>query len=231
MVMGFSARIPEQSIGSCHRHFGNFGHKVRCYTYFRRLGRQGIRRMSAVAVLSARYLMKRLGEVYPTLPLQTDQPCMHEFILTLPKDMFAKIESIGIPKASVITRVGKLFLDFGFHAPTVAFPEVLGIMVEPTESYTKAELDRFADAVIAIYRLVEKQPEVLLSAPHFTPIDRVDDVAANRNLVLNEDLQTLPEVLENRISPEDLAKMSVDEISTKIIEAHQLQIETSVSAQ
>ena len=145
---------------------------------------------------------------------------MHEFILGLPEHLFKKIATVGIPKASVISRFGKLFLDFGFHAPTVAFPEVFGIMIEPTESYSKAELDRFADAVLEIRRLAEEHPEVLLTAPHFTPVDRVDDVTANRNLVLSENLIELPLVLKNRVSPQDLAKMELSEISERILDAH-----------
>ena len=211
----------EKSIGSIHRHHGNFAHKVRLYTYLRRLGREGIRRMSAVAVLSSRYLVQRLSKTLPILPLGTHEtPRMHEFILTLSKSAFARAEAAGLQKSEVIPRIGKLFLDFGFHAPTVAFPEVYGLMVEPTESYSKAELDRFADAVLEIYRLVEEHPEVLLTVPHFTPIDRVDDVAANRQPELSQKLQGLPEILKNRIEPQTLGRMSLSEIRQAILDAH-----------
>jgi glycine dehydrogenase len=218
---GYAIRKAPKCIGSFHRHFGNFGHKVRCYTYLRRLGREGVRRMSAVAVLSARYLKERLAKEFKILPVNKgDQPCMHEFILGLPEHVFSKIATVGIPKASVISRVGKLFLDYGFHAPTVAFPEIFGIMVEPTESYSKAELDRFCDAVLEIRRMIEEHPEVLLTVPHFTPVDRVDDVSANRNLILSEDLSTLPTVLKNRVHPHDLAQMELSDISERILKAH-----------
>jgi glycine dehydrogenase len=210
-----------KSIGSFHRHFGNFGHKIRCYTYLKRLGRQGVRRMSAVAVLSARYLQWRFAKHFEILPVRKgNQPCMHEFILGLPESLFESIIKSGIPKASVISRVGKLFLDYGFHAPTVAFPEVYGIMVEPTESYSKAELDRFVDAVLEIRRMIEKHPEVLQTVPHFTPVDRVDDVTANRQLILSEPLKTLPEILNNRVTPQDLGAMNVKDISKRILAAH-----------
>jgi glycine dehydrogenase len=218
---GFEAVKAPKSIGSVHRHFGNFAHKVRCYTYLKRLGKEGVRRMSAVAVLSARYLQHRLAPHFDILPKRTElQPCMHEFILGLPDALFAKIVSAGIPKSAVIGRVGKLFLDYGFHAPTVAFPEVYGIMVEPTESYSKAELDRFCDAVLEIRRTIEGHPEVLLTVPHFTPVDRVDDVSANRQLVLSESLDHLPEILNNRVCPQDLAKMSLSDITASILDAH-----------
>jgi glycine dehydrogenase len=217
----FSLQKAPKSIGSVHRHFGNFAHKVRCYTYIRRLGREGVRRMSAVAVLSARYLQQRLAPHFNILPQRKeDQPCMHEFILGLPDDLFNSIVAVGVPKSAVISRLGKLFLDYGFHAPTVAWPEVYGIMIEPTETYSKAELDRFCDAILEIRRTVETHPEVLLTVPHFTPVDRVDDVSANRNLLFSEDLDKLPEILSNRVCPHDLADMPLGDITTRILEAH-----------
>ena len=123
----------------------------------------------------------------------------------------------GLPPAAVIPRIGKLFLDFGFHAPTVAWPEAFGLMVEPTESYTKAELDRFADAVLAILKLIREHPSVLRGAPYFTPVDRIDDVAANRALVLSEPLRSLPFTHPNRVSPHELATLPVAEISARIL--------------
>ncbi|MDP4878519.1 MAG: aminomethyl-transferring glycine dehydrogenase subunit GcvPB [Opitutales bacterium] len=210
----------EKSIGSFHRHWGNFAHKVRCYTYLLRLGREGVRRMSAMAVLSARYLHKQMETDYATLPAGSDsEPRMHEFILTLKPEDFGALESVGLRKTDAAPRIGKLFLDFGFHAPTVAWPEPLGLMIEPTESYTKAELDRFADAVKAIIKLVKEHPQVLNSAPHFTPIDRVEEVEANRDVCLSESLETLPVLNVARITSRELAKMPVDEIYSKIVEA------------
>jgi glycine dehydrogenase len=211
---------PEKSIGSFHRHWGNFAHKVRCYTYLLRLGREGVRRMAAVAVLSARYTQNLLDKEYALLPKGADsEPRMHEFIITLHDEDYAKLESVGLRKADSAMRIGKLFLDFGFHAPTVAWPEPLGLMIEPTESYTKAELDRFADAVRAIRRLIVEHPETLLSAPHFTPIDRVEEVEANREVCLSESLDELPAINLPRISTRELAKMSVDAIYEKIVAA------------
>jgi glycine dehydrogenase len=214
---------PKKSIGSVQRHLGNFGHKIRCYTYLRALGHEGVRRMSAVAVLSARYLFQRLSKLYPTLPVGAEQtPRMHEFILTLSKESFAVAEKAGLPKSVVIPRIGKLFLDFGLHAPTVAFPEVLGLMVEPTESYTKAELDDFAETVTTIHKIVHETPEVLQTVPHFTPIDRVDEVYANKNLTLSEPLRAeLLPILPNRVSARELAQMGKGDVWKKILEAHQ----------
>ena len=209
---------PMKSIGSFHRHHGNFGHKVRALTYLLRLGKEGVPRMSALAVLSSRYLFKRLRESYPTLPAGAiDTPRMHEFILTLSEEDFSKIEAAGIPRSQAIPQVGKLFLDFGFHAPTVAFPEIYGLMIEPTESYTKAELDRFAESVIAIREIIRECPQVLASAPHFTPIDRVDEVAANRNLILQEKLDSLPVIPNNRMAASELLELSISEIKQLIM--------------
>ena len=209
---------PNYSIGSFHRHWGNFAHKVRVYTYLQRLGREGVTRMSAMSVLSSRYLHSKLSAHYPSLPAAAESiPRMHEFIITLSNDDFKLIESSGIPKANIISRVGKLFLDFGFHAPTVAFPEVFGLMIEPTESYTQSELDRFAETVIEIGQLIRSHPQVLQSTPRFTPVDRVDEVAANRGLVLSEPLTSLPRINPNRFSPALLNQLSVKEIREKIL--------------
>ncbi|HBR94627.1 MAG TPA: glycine dehydrogenase [Opitutae bacterium] len=210
----------EKSIGSFHRHWGNFAHKVRCLTYLLRLGHAGVRRMSAMAVLSARYLHEQLREDYATLPTGSDaEPRMHEFILSLKTEDFGALESVGLRKSDAAPRIGKLFLDFGFHAPTVAWPEALGLMIEPTESYTQAELDRFAEAVKAILKLVKEHPQALKSAPHFTPIDRVEEVEANRDVCLSESLDTLPELNVARIHSSELAQMPVAAIYAKIVEA------------
>lgn len=217
----FGVMTPEKSIGNFHRHWGNFAHKVRAYAYIKALGPVGVQKMSAVAVLSAKYLYQKLKKDFPTLPAGAhDEPRMHEFILTLSKETFERCERAGVPKANVIAKVGKLFLDFGLHAPTVAFPEQYGLMIEPTESFTKAELDRFIEVVEAIHHLVREHPEVLTTAPHFTPIRKVDEVGANKNLVLQGDLNKLPKVLKNRIEPGVLSTMPVQDVVKEILNAH-----------
>jgi glycine dehydrogenase len=227
---GFAVERPPQSIGSVHRHFGNVAHKIRAYTYLRALGREGVRRMSAVAVLAARYLHQRLKPYFPTLPeAQDDSPRMHEFIITLPAETFARLESEGISRTKAVGLFGKFFLDFGFHAPTVSFPEAEGLMIEPTESYTKAELDRFADAVILMLRLVDEQPAILTTAPHFTPVDKIDDVSANKQVKLSEHLTNLPVVWPNRTAPEHLAQMSLEAIADAIRKASAMKLRSVVS--
>ena len=187
------------------------------------LGTEGIRKMAAVSVLAAKYLYKKFKEVYPTLPSGCESvPRMHEFILTLSEDDFKRIEEKGTPKAQTVARVGKLFLDFGMHAPTVAFPEVYGLMVEPTESFTKKELDRFFDIVKSIYKILHEAPEVLQTVPHFTPVRKIDEVGANKNLVLFEHIKELPKVFPNVIEPSELTSMETDAICEKIKEHHNL---------
>ena len=217
----FMSVSPAKSIGSFHRNWGNFGHKVSAYTYLIRMGREGVPRMSSIAVLASRYLLEVLKSRYPTLPANASKiPRMHEFILTLSEQDFLQLEKAGVSRSQAIPQVGKLFLDFGFHAPTVAFPEVFGLMIEPTESYTKKELDRFADAVLAIKEMIECYPQVVAGAPHFTPIDRVDEVAANRNLCLSERLDHLPALPINRIQPNLLLELEIKEIKSKLLQLY-----------
>jgi glycine dehydrogenase len=210
-----------KSIGSFHRHFGNFAHKVRAYTYIKSLGANGTREMSGVAVLAARYLYEKLKPSFPSLPEGCEQEVrMHEFILTISKDSFARIEAGGTPKAQAIAKIGKLFLDYGLHAPTVAFPEIYGLMFEPTESYSKAELDRFVEVVNSILELINETPYVLRTAPHFTPVKKVDEVEANKTLTFMEELKHLPALYENIIDPIKLSKMSISDINHAILNAH-----------
>lgn len=209
---------PPKSIGSFHRHWGNFAHKVRAHAYMIRLGKEGVRRISACAILAARYLEKQLHAETPMLPAgANDVPRMHEFIMTLSEENFAKLEAVGISKAQAMPPIGKLFLDFGYHAPTVAFPEPLGLMIEPTECYAKDELDRFAEAIKAMLKIVNEQPQVLVKAPYFTPIDKVDEVSANRNVQLSDKLEALPELHSNRADPDDLLNGSIEEVVEKVL--------------
>lgn len=210
-----------KSIGSIHRHFGNFAHKVRAYTYIKALGGNGTRQMSAVAVLAARYLFSELKSTYPILPEKTETvPRMHEFILTISKETFDRIEKSGTQKSTAIAKIGKLFLDFGGHAPTVAFPEIYGLMIEPTETYSKNELDKFVEVVKSIHTIINEHPEVLASAPHFTPVKKVDEVFANKELRFMENISEFAQIFDNKIDPIKLSKMSTQEVCDEILKAH-----------
>ena len=150
---------------------------------------------------------------------------MHEFILTISEDTFKRIADAGTPKAHAIARIGKLFLDFGFHAPTVAFPEVYGLMLEPTESYTKDELDGFCDVVKTIYNVINEYPHILQTVPHFTPIDRVDELTANKAPILTEDItDTLSPILEDRIANSKLRELSKEKLIEEILRHHEIEM-------
>ena len=92
-------------------------------------------------------------------------------------------------------------------------------MIEPTESYTKDELDRFVDAVQSIIKLAKEHPGALNSAPHFTPIDRVEEAEANRSVCLSESLDNLPKINPPRISTRELGQLPVEEIYSKVVAA------------
>ena len=150
---------------------------------------------------------------------------MHEFILTISEDTFSKLAESGTPKSQAVARIGKLFLDFGFHAPTVAFPEVYGLMLEPTESFTKDELDAFCDVVSTIHHMINEYPHILQTVPHFTPIDKVDEVSANKNPILTENIvDTLDEILEDRTPAAELRNLNKETLIAKILEAHEKQM-------
>ena len=217
----FESHRTKKSIGSFHRHWGNLAHKVRAYTYFRALGTEGVRAMSGVAVLCARYLVAMLDKKFPMLPGEADDiPRMHEFIITLDEQTFNNIQKIGLSKTQIIPLVGKLFLDFGLHAPTVAFPERYGLMIEPTESYTKSELDHFVKVLHSIFTLLRERPEILKTTPHFTPVRYVGEAEGNKNLVLSEEIKGLKAVPINIIPPASLLSMGPEELVKKIIEVH-----------
>ncbi|UCC77580.1 MAG: aminomethyl-transferring glycine dehydrogenase subunit GcvPB [Anaerolineales bacterium] len=171
----YQLRMPESSIGRLKAFYGNFGVCLKAYTYIRMLGATGLRQVSEHAVLNANYLLNRLKDVYP---LPYDRTCMHEFVLsgTLP----------GAPGVHTVD-IAKRLMDFGFHPPTVYFPLIVpeALMIEPTETESKETLDAFADALIQIAREAREDPELLTTAPHVTPVARLDEVGAARTPVLH----------------------------------------------
>jgi glycine dehydrogenase subunit 2 len=165
----FGLAWPEHSIGRVRSFFGNFGVLVRAYAYVLALGGEGLREASEQAVLSANYLKERLKGTYP---LPYDRPCMHEFVLSggrLRKER-------GVHTLDIAKRL----LDYGFHPPTIYFPQIVdeAIMIEPTETESLADLDRFADAMMAIAAEAESDPELLHGAPYTTPVRRLDEARA-----------------------------------------------------
>ncbi|NQU22578.1 MAG: aminomethyl-transferring glycine dehydrogenase subunit GcvPB, partial [Candidatus Nealsonbacteria bacterium] len=160
------------SIGRVRSFFGNVGVLVRMYCYLRTLGPEGLRRASDVAVLNANYL---LGRVKHFLPVPHGSRCMHEFVATA-----AELKSKRDVTAMDIC---KRLIDHGFHAPTVYFPLIVheAMMIEPTETESKATLDAFAEA---LFRITEEDADLLHDAPHTTPISRPDEVRAARQPIL-----------------------------------------------
>lgn len=161
-----------QSIGKVREFFGSFLVALRTYAYILLLGGDGLKEAAEIAVLNANYLKHRLVGAYdlPFKPLRK-----HEFVLSA--------SNLKRERGVRAMDVAKRLLDHGFYAPTVYFPHLVdeAIMVEPTESESKAELDAFADAMLKIAR---EPPEVVKAAPRTTPVSRVDDVWAAKNLVL-----------------------------------------------
>lgn len=163
-----------KSIGKVQGFYGNFGVMVKAYAYIRTLGAKGLREVSENAILNANYMKKRL-EGYFALPYKSG--CMHEFVLSISEQK----------KAGVSTKdIAKRLLDYGFHPPTVYFPLIVdeAMMIEPTETETKETLDKFCDALIAIAKEAKENPEIVKSAPHTTPVARLDEAKAAKELDL-----------------------------------------------
>jgi glycine dehydrogenase subunit 2 len=164
-----------QSIGRLSAFMGNAGVNLRAYIYMRMLGRDGMRRVAEFATLNANYLMKRLqaagyDAAYPM------RRASHEFIITLKRqERDYQITAMD---------VAKRLLDYGVHAPTTYFPLLVPecLLIEPTETESKEELDRFCDAMIAIAGEMAGDPEILKGAPHTMPVRRLDDVRAAKQL-------------------------------------------------
>ena len=177
--------------------------------------------MSSVAVLSSCYLFNKLKHDFPTLPYNAESiDRMHEFIITLSDETFNKISQAQIPKSQAIGKLGKLFLDFGIHAPTVSFPEPFGLMIEPTESYSQSELDKFYEVLLAIKKLIENNPEVLQTVPHFTPVKKVDEVKANKELIISDNVFNLPKLSSDEISPKKLSQFAPNDVCEIVLKKH-----------
>jgi len=160
------------SIGQMRGYFGNFLVLVRALTYIWSLGDTGLRSMSEVAVLYANLVRHRLKGAYH---LKFEAPSMHEVVFD---------DSIQTRQDVQNVDIAKRLLDYGFHPPTMSFPLIVhgALMIEPAESVAPEEVEAFCDAMLAIAGEVETDPELVRSAPHDTPVRRVDEVRAARNL-------------------------------------------------
>jgi glycine dehydrogenase subunit 2 len=169
-----------KSIGKLRGFQGNFGVFVRSYAYICSLGRDGLKDVSEVAVLNANYLKALMAEpgIAEYLPIAFDRTCMHEFVVS---GRGAK-EELGIRTLDIAKRM----LDHDVHPPTVYFPLLVdeALMIEPTETETKERLDHFAEVVRAILEEAKDDPEVARSAPHTTPVRRLDEAGAAKRPVV-----------------------------------------------
>jgi glycine dehydrogenase subunit 2 len=170
----FGLEMPRQSIGRVKSFHGQFGMMVRAYTYITMHGPDGLRKVSEYAVLNANYLLARLQGKYH-LPYK--RLCMHEFVVEGVWEDAPDIHALD---------VAKRLIDYDFHPPTNYFPLIVheALMIEPTETESKQTLDAFADALVKIAEEAHAQPELLKSAPHVTPVGRLDEVKAAKELVL-----------------------------------------------
>lgn len=161
----------KNSVGSVKGFYGNFGVLVRAYAYILMMG-DNLKEASENAVLNANYLKEKLKGAY-LLPY--DESCMHEFVLSGEKQKHENgVSTLNIAKA---------LMDENTHPPTVYFPLIVheAIMIEPTESETKQVLDEFVDAMLKIAEVAKTNPEVVISAPHTTPVKRLDETLAARH--------------------------------------------------
>ena len=162
-----------QSIGRLTAFGGNMGILLRAYIYARLVGREGMKRIAEYATLNANYLFQRLVEA-GFEPAYGQRRASHEFILTLRREA----KELGVNAMDVAKRL----LDYGFHAPTTYFPLLVPecLLIEPTETETPEELDRFVAALTAIRAEAQADPELVKGAPHTLPVRRLDDVRAAR---------------------------------------------------
>jgi glycine dehydrogenase subunit 2 len=163
-----------KSIGRVRAFYGNFGMAVRALAYILANGSAGLRQTTEDAVLTANYVMTQLRDVYD---LPYVQPCMHECVFSDKRQAARGVRTMDIAKR---------LIDYGFHPYTTAFPLIVpgALMIEPTESASKAELDEFIYALRSIAQEVEEDPQFVLKAPYSTRVSRLDEVTAARKPIL-----------------------------------------------
>jgi glycine dehydrogenase subunit 2 len=159
-----------QSIGKLHAFYGNVGVQLRAYSYILSMGAKNLKKASQLAVLNANYIKERLKQ---TFHLPYDRPCMHECVFSDKLQQVHKVTTLDIAKR---------LMDYGFHPPTIYFPLVVpgAIMIEPTETESKEDIDLFIDALKAIAKEAAENPDLLHEAPKTTRRRRLDETAAAR---------------------------------------------------
>jgi len=160
-----------KSIGKLHAFYGNFGVMVKAYSYILSMGAKGLKKASSLAVLNANYIKEQLKDIFH---LPYDRPCMHECVFSDKNQEPDKITTLDIAKR---------LIDYGFHPPTIYFPLVVhgAIMIEPTETESKENIDLFIDALKQIVKEAKEDSEILKQAPTRTKVRRLDETSAARN--------------------------------------------------
>ena len=168
LPFGFAPDTPTMNVGTF---FGNFAVLMRAYTYILTLGKENLKNVGKLATLNANYIKESLKDVYD-LPIEG--LCKHEFVFDGLKNKDTGIRTMDVAKA---------LLDYGYHAPTIYFPLLFheAMMIEPTETESKATIDGFIDVMRLIAQKAEQAPQQLKDAPLNTPIGRVDDVLAAKH--------------------------------------------------
>jgi glycine dehydrogenase subunit 2 len=170
------------SIGKIKGFYGNTAVLLRAYAYILSLGLEGLKEAAEVSVLNANYLLKKLRQIRGlAVPYDNEKPRKHECVLSA--------KTLKNETGVSALNIAKRLLDYGLHAPTIYFPLIVdeALMIEPTESFEKEELDRFVDAMRKISDEAYSNPENVLKAPHNTAVSRLDEVKAShpRTMVLS----------------------------------------------
>jgi glycine dehydrogenase subunit 2 len=161
-----------KSIGYIAPFYGNFAIILRAYVYILMLGKEGLERVAENAVLNANYIKEKLKPYYD---IEHGQLCKHECVFSATRQAQQGVHAIDIAKG---------LLDMGFHPPTIYFPTIVkeALMIEPTECESRETMDAFIDAMIELARIAEQSPEALQAAPTTTPVGRLDETKASRQL-------------------------------------------------
>jgi len=174
-LSGYTLNIARpKSVGRVRSFYGNFLVMVRASAYIHSLGASGLKEIAEIAVLNSNYIRKSLEGVYH---LKYSAPTLHECVFSDKLQKEHGIQNIDIAKR---------LIDYGLHPPTMSFPLIVpgALMIEPTETESRRDLDQFIEAMKAIAREAVETPEILKSAPHISPVRRLDETTAARHPVL-----------------------------------------------
>ena len=171
----FHLDTPAESLGSISSFLSNYGILIRAYCYLLSMGREYIPMAGKLSVLNANYMRVKLAEKFT---MAYDEICMHEFVMSL----------VDLHKETGVSALdlAKGMLDYGLHPPTMYFPLIVheALMVEPCETESKETMDEVCDIYGRLFDLAYSDPDALHTAPHDTPVRRLDEVGAARNMIL-----------------------------------------------